>query len=92
MTESNEQWQVVTNDHVHRVLYSGDEESASLFVEQHFPHVHVEPGVVYGDEGPSADVLLRDPSGNEMQYVGGEWVEEERKEAAKKTQQAKKET
>lgn len=55
-----------------RVLFDGTEEDAFLYVEQNFPHVHVEPGMPMPGE-PCADVVVTDDSGVRQALVGKEW-------------------
>lgn len=76
MTESKEpaQAQVRTNDDRHRVLFRGALEDAKVFVEQHFPRVHLEPNTDYGDEGPKADVVV-EHDGNVHTFKDSKWAD-----------------
>lgn len=58
-----------------RTHFRGTETDAQQYVQRNFPHVHVEPGTDYGDEGPQPDVFVRDPKGNLSGWVAGDWVE-----------------
>jgi len=60
-----------------RVLFQGNDEDAKEYVEKNFPRVHVEPGNVYGEEGPPADVYVTDDANNHEEFRNGEWVERE---------------
>ena len=58
-----------------RVVFEDDnEDNARAYVEQHFPHIHVEPGSGY-DGDPTADVVLIDNDGDHHALVGGEWLD-----------------
>ena len=41
-----------------RVVFRGPQDDAEEYITNHFPRVHVEPGVDYGDEGPQPDATL----------------------------------
>lgn len=41
-----------------RVVFDGTEADAQAYIAQHFPRLHVEPGMDYGDAGPIADAVL----------------------------------
>jgi hypothetical protein len=38
-----------------RVVFRGPQEAAEQYLADHYPRVHVEPGVDYGDDGPQPD-------------------------------------
>jgi hypothetical protein len=38
-----------------RVVFRGPKDEAERYLAEHFPRVHVEPGVDYGDDGPPLD-------------------------------------
>jgi hypothetical protein len=60
-----------------RVLFEGNEKDSREYVQNNYPRVHVEPGNVYGDDGPPADVHL-DIDGDQEYWNGSEWTEVEK--------------
>lgn len=72
--DSKSEWSVVNTDG-RRTLFRGTEDDARQYVQDHFPHVHVEPGTDYGDDGPQPDVFVKDPKGNLSGLVGKDWVD-----------------
>jgi hypothetical protein len=65
-------WRVLATDG-RRVYFEGPEKEARKHVENNYPRVHVEPGSVYGDEGPPPDVHLASSSGSKEYWNGEEW-------------------
>lgn len=55
----SELFRVLTTDGRNRKVFEGTERSAILFVQAHFPRIHVEPGV---DVPPTPDVLIYAPN------------------------------
>lgn len=47
-----------------RLLFAGTQEDAAQYIVDHFPRVHVEPGSLYGEDGPPADAALIAPGGS----------------------------
>lgn len=75
-------WEVQTNPQdgsAPRRLFSGTEDDARDFIENNFPRLHVEPGVLYGDEGPEPDAVLVAPGTGKNRkreaFDGSEWSE-----------------
>ncbi len=49
-------------------------EEVKRWIEQRFPHHHVEPGSAVQEYGP--DVVLHEPDGTQHAYVDHQWVED----------------
>lgn len=52
-------YRVITTDGRNRKVFEGSERAAQRYVQEHFPRIHVEPGV---DTPPTPDVLIHAPN------------------------------
>lgn len=86
----SDQWMVQTNNDQAKVLFEGTEADARAFVQQKFPRVHVEPGSLYGEDGPKSDVAVVSPGGSVRNqkgvatWNGDAWSDADKKEAPKR--------
>lgn len=67
---------VKSTDANSRTLFRGPESKARIFVKDHFPWLHVNPGDDWGVQGPMPEVVLTHPDGAEEYWNGEDWVTE----------------
>jgi hypothetical protein len=77
-------YRVVTTDGRNRKVFEGTEKSALRYVQEHYPRIHAEPGIVY-DSGPLPDVFVMAPNNTVRGYHGldddePQWVTYEKDE------------
>ncbi len=56
-----------------RIVFRGPADEAEKYLAEHFPRVHVEPGVDYGDDGPTPDAeVVHAPADDTSEHEGSE--------------------
>jgi hypothetical protein len=72
--DEGDTFKVVTADGK-RTLFEGTDKDVAEYVQNNYPHVHAEPNMNYGENGPQPDVHVITPDGAKRAFVGGAWTE-----------------
>lgn len=85
MTHADEPEQVsvkTTGKVQNRTLFRGTLDDAKKFIEDHFPRIHVEPGMHYEEEDLKPDAQIHHDDGSVSKYMGEKWESDKKAPAA----------